>query len=66
MSRPSRRYTSTVFTDGHWATASSATSFIFTTWPRREKPSAVISTFASQSDSREATAPAPKPEKQGV
>ena len=39
-------------TDGAAATASSATAFIATRWPRRQKPSAVMTTRASASCSR--------------
>ncbi len=45
--------------------ASSAVTFIETLPPRRQKPSAVITTFAFASFRRVAIAGAPKPEKIG-
>ena len=63
--RPRRSTTITWRTDRAAATASSAVSFIGTTLPRRGKPSAVISTVASASSSRFATASAPNPENSG-
>ncbi len=52
-------------TVGARSAASSATSFMRTSRPRRGKPSAVISTRASASASRVATASAPNPLKIG-
>ncbi len=63
---PNRRTTRHRSTVGASASAASATDFMSTTFPRRQKPSAVTSSFASQSASRLATAGAPYPEKMGV
>jgi len=60
-----RSTTTTCRTESLAATASSAISFIGTTLPRRGNPSAVISTVASASSSRFATASAPNPENSG-
>ncbi len=65
-SEPSRRHTTTRSTDGAVRSASSAISFIATTWPRRSEPSAVISAVAPASASRAAIAWAAKPEKIGT
>ena len=65
-SPPSRRQTTTCSTDGESASASSTTAFMASSLPRRSDPSAVITTFASASRSRAATAGAAKPEKIGT
>ena len=56
---PNRRTTTTRRTVGASATAASAVSLSRTIEPRRRNPSAVISSDASQSRSRLATAAAP-------
>src|SRR3989337_1653004 len=63
---PARRTTTARLTDGASDTAASATDFRSTHDPRRRKPSAVMSSVASQSTSRAAMAGAPYPEKLGV
>ncbi len=63
---PSRSQTTTCSTDGDVSSASSTTSFIGIVLPRRSDASAVITTFASESWSRAATAWAAKPEKIGI
>jgi hypothetical protein len=63
---PSRRQTTIASSDGACCAASSAIAFIGTSRPRRSDASAVMSTFASASCSRAATAGAAKPEKTGT